>query len=113
MTAPELPVEARPTEPGDAQPCRICRQWIVATDLGWMHIDHRGLVGWLCDPPHYGLAHPSLYRSSAAPAPSPTAGMRASRDRTPIPPRPNVRQANAYPPPAAPRGWPPSNEEQR
>ena len=43
--------------------CRGCGAGVVATEVGWTHVDRRGgYAGWLCAPPHMGLADPQPAR---------------------------------------------------
>ncbi len=47
----------------DSAACRVCGNQVVATDVGWTHVDRRGgYAGWVCPMPHMGLAEPRSVR---------------------------------------------------
>jgi hypothetical protein len=98
LTEPRPP-QVQGAEMGSPQPCAACGELIVQSDCGWTHIAYGALVGWLCHPPHMGLAEPSApydvagqeQRSSPEPGPPPSPGR--ARRLTEIPP--SLRRAAA------------------
>src|SRR6266545_4452416 len=85
---------------GAPEPCSWCRNPVVPTVLGWMHIDGSGdPAAWSCPPPHMTLAYPRPAPKTPESLTAPSSS-RSGRRPTPIPPSP--RHSRPPTPPEVP-----------